>query len=157
MRAFVHIQERAHSMTCAMQIVHALLPHRITGTDIKLCAAAPSRETHHGQANVPPEHQCIVNPFLLCQCSQGYRSGNVSGTILILGTAVQQKQSFWEQFAVALLVRLIMHNGTVRGITSYRVKGKSLIQRLHGTELFQFAADGKFCLATGLHRRQKPM
>lgn len=52
MRTFVHAQAGTHTMSCAVKIIDAFLPHGIAGASVELRAAATLRELGTGQPDV---------------------------------------------------------------------------------------------------------
>ena len=62
-------------------------------------------------------------PLFLSDGAEGDGSGDVGGSVGILGTAVEQQQTFRTQGDIRLWCRLIMHNGTMSLIARYRIEG----------------------------------
>ena len=90
MRTLMHIKVRTYTMTCAVEIVHALTPHIHTSKSIKLCAAYSVREFHHGKLDITLQYESIYLALLLCDRTQSDGTGDVCRSILILCTAVDE-------------------------------------------------------------------
>ena len=152
----MHAQITAHTVSGAVTIVDAVLPHRVSCQHIKLCSAGSNGEFGHCQTYVSLQYQRIVGALFLGESAQRDGSCDVGGAVLVLRTAVEQQQPVWFQGDVGLLARLVVYDGTMMGIACDGVEGDIPVQWLLGTQGCQAGIHAHLCLVTGLHRRLEP-
>ena len=85
----MYVEVRTHTVSCAMQEVQTLLPHGVASQYIKLGTACSTGELDHCQTDVSFQYEGIVRTFFFCERTKGDGTGDVGGTVLVLGSAVE--------------------------------------------------------------------
>ena len=93
---------------------------------------------------MPLQHEGINVLLFLGERTEGDGTGDIGGAVEVLGSAVEQQETFRFQRDVCFWRGFIVHDGAMCLIGSDGVKRDVAIEGLFGAEGFNFSRNGEF-------------
>ena len=142
MRPLVHVEEVAHAVACAVQVVEVVVPQEVTGQSIELRAPGALREVASGQCDVPLHYQREVAFLPRRKVAQRDGAGDVGRAVEVLGTRVDEQESAAGNGGVALGGSRVVDDGAVLVEAGDGGEALAHVEVLLRAELTQFFGYG---------------